>query len=184
MGLRVAVKRWRLPGIQLKGMAIPGLAEEGGRGEREAAETRARFLSLRLASEDWGRGGASLSRLGGGCRVPSTEQLDCGRVRLRNQSYQRSPRLQVKFGKTGRWRFVQEKSKSHSCQWPGGEGGGQGTGKREGKSTTVPARRGGAAAAGTGGFTSSLGLRWGVALRAAIAAAAVGGNPPSPVECR
>lgn len=56
--------------------------------------------------------------------------------------------------------------------------------KREGKSTTVPARRGGAAAAGTGGFTSSLGLGWRVGLRAVVATAAVGGNPPSPVEGR
>lgn len=73
------------------------------------------------------------------------------------------------------------KSKSRSFQWPGRRG----MGRRGREATTVPARRGGAAATGTGGFSSSLGLGWGVALRAAAAAAAAaGGSPPSSVSCR
>lgn len=55
---------------------------------------------------------------------------------------------------------------------------GRGMERREGEATTVPARRGGAAAAGTRGFSSSLGLGWSVAPRAAAAAAA-GVSPPS-----
>ena len=57
-------------------------------------------------------------------------------------------------------------------------------GRRGGKATTVPARRGGADAAGTRGFSSSLSLGWGVAARAAAAAAAAVGSPPSSVACR
>lgn len=80
--------------------------------------------------------------------------------------------------KTGRWKFAQE-NKGPVFPMAGGRGGG--VGRRGGKAKTVPARRGGAAAAGTRGFSSSLGLDWGVAPRAA---AARGGSPPSSIACR
>lgn len=140
-----------------------------GRGDREAAETRARSLAPRLASEGLGSASAQDWRW---ARSPLLRAAGLRVFVSWKSKLPTQPKPPRQVCENGAMAIYQSPVHSNGPGW------GAGNGEEGRKATTVPARKGGAAAAGTRGFTSSLGLGWDVALRAA---AAVPPPPPPPL---